>query len=647
MVARPRAPGPRALNRKLVRDLWRLRGQVIAIALVVASGVAVLVMSLSSVESLDETATAYYERYRFADVFAHLKRAPERLAERIAGIDGVQTVETRIVEFATLDVEGFAEPIVGQLVSIPERGESRLNRLALRAGRLVAPGRPDEVVLSEPFAEAQGLAPGDRLRAVVNGHRRALEVVGIALSPEYVYAIGPGQLMPDDERFGVLWMGREALEAAFDLEGAFNEVSLALLRGTSPAAVIARLDRLLDPYGGTGAYARADQVSNWFLMNEIEQLKTMASILPTIFLVVAAFLSNMVLARLIAIERGEIGLLKAFGYRDLEVGWHYAKMVLAMAGLGVVLGWAAGAWLGRFNTEVYAEFYRFPFLYFRPGPAVFAVAALVSLGAALLGSLGAVRRAVTLPPAEAMRPPAPPLYRRTRLSGSEIARWLDQPTRIVLRRLLRSPLRAFLTSAGIAMAIAVLVTSMQWLDSIDHIVEVYFHDAQRQDATVGLVEARSREVVREFARMPGVLAVEPGRSVAVTFRAGARSHRGAIQGVVPEPRLNLVRDAAGYSLSAPTDGLILSTVLADKLGVGQGDSLWIEVRQGRRPTVRLPVVRLFETYIGTPAYMNLTALDRLMREGPRADVVHLLVDRSAERALFAELKTLPAVSAVT
>ena len=636
----------RALDRKLLRDLWRLRGQVLAIALVVASGVAVLVMSLSSIEALDTTATAYYERYRFAEVFAGVKRAPEKLAERIAEIPGVQTVETRIVKFATLDPVGFEEPVIGQLVSIPERGQSVLNRLALRMGRRVAPGQPDEVVLSEPFAEAQGLAPGDRLRAIMNGHKRTLRIVGIALSPEHVYAIGPGQLMPDDERFGVLWMGREALEAAYDLDGAFNDVSLSLLRGASADEVIDRLDHVLDRYGGVGAYARADQVSNWFLMNEIEQLKSMASILPAIFLAVAAFLSNMVLSRLVATERGEIGLMKAFGYSNAEVGWHYAKMVIVMTAVGIALGWAAGAWLGRYNTEIYAELYRFPFLLFRPGPTVFVVAGLVSLAAALLGTLSAVRGAVRLPPAEAMRPPAPPLYRKTRLTSEWLARWLDQPTRIILRQILRWPLRSFFTTTGIAMAVAVLVTSMQWLDSIDRIVDIYFHDAQRQDVTVGLVEAKSSKVMREFERMPGVFAVEPGRIVSATFRNGVRSHRGAIQGVVPEPRLNLVYDAAGRSLTVPSAGLVLSTMLAKKLGVDRGDAVWVEVLEGRRPALQLPVVELFETYIGTPAYMNLAALNRMLFEGPSVGYAHLLVDRAAEPALFAALKDLPEVSAV-
>ena len=636
----------RALNRKLVRDLWRMRGQVLAIAVVVASGVAVLVMSRSALEALQDTAHAYYERYRFAHVFAGLKRAPEHLVERIAAIPGVQVVETRIARYATLDIGGFQEPVVGRLISLPERTEPKLNRLALRGGRFPAPGHPNEAALSEPFAEAHGLKPGDQIQALINGHKRTLSVVGIALSPEFVYAIGPGALMPDDKRYGVLWMGREALAAAYDLDGAFNEVALTLLRGTDPDTVIRALDRLLERYGGVGAVARADQLSNWFLMNEIEQLGTVSRILPLIFLAVAAFLVNMVVARIIATERSEIGLMKAFGYSNTQVGWHYAKMAIAMTSVGIVLGWLVGAWLGRVNTENYAEFYRFPLLVFRPSPELFIVAALVSLAAALAGTLGAVRRAAALPPAEAMRPPAPPMYRQRRASGTLLARWSDQPTRIILRQVRRWPLRSALTGVGIALAVSVMVMASQWIDSIDHIVQVFFFEAQRQDVMVGLVEPQSSTVVGELRHMPGVLAAEPMRIVSTKLRAGHRTHRGAIQGVPPNATLQPVYDAKGRVLPVPAAGLMLSTKLAEKLGVDAGDSVWVEVLEGRRPVRQMPVVQLVETYIGMPAYMDLGALNRLLSEPPSVEYINLLVDEAAAPALFAGLKTLPEVSAV-
>mgnify|MGYP001823862329 CR=1 FL=1 len=635
-----------ALNRKLLRDLWRLRGQVLAIAMVVASGVAVLVMSLATLNSLQETAATYYERYRFADVFASVTRAPEHLAARIGDIPGVQHVETRISKLATLDIAGFGEPVIGQLVSIPERGESVLNRLALLAGRRVQPDHPDEVVLSEPFAEAHRLETGSRLHAIINGKRRQLTVVGIALSPEHVYAIGPGALMPDNRRFGVLWMGREALEAAYDLDGAFNDVTLSLLHGTRPEAVIEPMDQVLGRYGGIGAIARADQLSNWFLVNEIDQLETLARILPTIFLVVAAFLTNMVLARIIAIERSEIGLMKAFGYRNTEIAWHYARLVMAITAVGIVLGWLVGAWFGKISTGLYAEFYRFPLLIYAPQPSTFAIGALVSLGAALAGTFGSLRRAAMLPPAEAMRPPAPTLYRRTRLSTSRIAAWLDQPTRIILRQIVRWPGRSLLTSVGIALSVGVLVMALQWIDSINHIVQVYFFDTQRQDMMVGLVEAQSDTAAHELARMPGVLSVEPMRIVSAYLRHGNRSHRGALTGVPPDAQLQRVYDAGGYVVPLPPGGVVLGTKLAEKLGVTTGDTLQVDVLEGRRPQLQIPVVGVFETYIGIPAFIDLATLNRLLKERPSLEYANLLVDDAARQALYAGLKAMPEISAV-
>jgi putative ABC transport system permease protein len=637
----------RALHRKLLRDLWRLRGQVLAIALVMASGVGVLVMSLTTVESLEETATAYYERYRFGQVFARVERAPEHLADHMRAIPGVQAVETRVVRTAVLDIEGFEEPVIGQLVSVPERAEPRLNRLALREGRYPRIGDPDEAVLSEPFAQAHDLELGEHVRAVINGRWRELTVVGIALSPEYVYAIGPGALMPDDQRFGVLWMGQEALQAAFDLDGAFNDVSLALLRGTDPEAVVDRVDALLGRYGGIGAFARDDQLSNWFLMNEIVQLRTLSTILPTIFLAVAAFLTHMVLGRLIAVERSEIGLLKAFGYRNRDIALHYTQFVLGIGAVGVLLGWTVGYWLGLYNTGIYAEFYHFPFLLFRPGPRPFALAAMVSLGAALIGALGAVRTAAAMPPAEAMRPPAPPLFRRTALGRFSFVQRLDQPTRILLRQVVRWPGRSFITSAGIAMSVAVLVTSMQWLDAINHMVNVYFLEAQGQNLTVGFAEARSSEITRDLARLPGVQTTEPMRSVAAKMRNGRREEREALQGLPARQELYRVYDAGGRALELPPEGVVISTMLAEMLQVRVGDHITVEVLEGRRPVFDVPVVATFETYIGSPAYMDIRALDRLMRERPSVTAVHLRVDENKREALFQDLKTLPRVSSVT
>jgi putative ABC transport system permease protein len=635
------------LNRKLLRDLWRLRGQALAIALIVASGVAVLVMSLATIDALQETASAYYARQHFADVFASAKRAPQSLAARIAAIPGVQLAETRIVRYATVDVEGFGEPVIATLVSVPDHGVSLLNQLTLSRGRPLDAARTDEALVSEAFVQAHGLAPGDHLLVLMNGRQRSVEIAGVALSPEFIYTIGPGALMPDPKRFGVLWMNERVLAAAFDLDGAFDDVSLTLLPGTSERLVIEAVDTLLEPYGGTGAYPRRDQLSYWFVSNEIKQLETMARILPSVFLLVAAFLTNVVLTRLVAIERAEIGLLKAFGYSGAAVAWHYTKLVIAMAGIGVLLGWAGGFWFGRWMTDIYAELFRFPTLIYAPGARAFVISAVVSLGAAVAGAIAAAERAGRLAPAEAMRPPSPPLFRRRELLFPWFERWLDQPTRIVLRQVLRRPLRAFVTSLGAATSVAVLVTALQWIDAINLLVDDFFNRQQHQDVTVGLVEPVRDDVVRAALNLPGVLAAEPQRVVAARLTYEQRSRREAVIGLPVNVELESLHTTDGVAVRVPENGLLMSSALAGILRVGIGDVVTVEVLEGRRSRIEVPVAALFDTYIGTTVYMNLSALTRMIGEPATANALLLRIDPIRRNEFFDALKSIPVVGGAT
>ena len=633
-----------ALGTKLRRELWQMRAQTLAIALVTASGIAVFVMAMGALASLEATRTAFYERYRFAEVFVGLTRAPERVAEAVREIPGVQAVETRVVATADLDVPGFEEPVLGRLMSLPADGVADLNVPHLRSGRLPESGRLDEVLLSEAFAAAQNLRPGDHLFANLDGTRRRLEVVGTALSPEYVYAIAPGALVPDDARYGIVWLPRPALAAAFDLDGAFNDLSLTLLRGVEPQAVIDPLDRLLAPYGGQGAYPRADQLSHFFLDEEIEQLRVIAGVLPVIFLAVAAFLLNTVIHRLVAMERAAIGVLKAFGYSDAAVGWHYVQLVLLMTLPGLVLGLVGGVWLARALTELYAQFFRFPFiqLVFEPGPLILVM--VVTLGAALSGGAAAVRRAVRLTPAEAMRPPTPPNYRGL----AWLARLhLDQPSLMIFRHLVRFPLRASFSVLGIAAAVAILLTSQHFLDAVEALIEHELELARRYDLAVTLFEPRHARAETELANLPGVLAVEPARQLAVRFVNGPIRERGSVTGVTPEARLERILDADARPVIVPEAGLILSRALATKLRVGRGDVLTVEVMEGRRPTLELHVAGVVETYLGTAAFMHLDGMAEALREAPRPSELRLLVDPLAEREVIERLRQRPEIAGVT
>ncbi len=637
-----------ALNRKLIRDLWHVKGQAIAISLVIAVGVVMLVMYGSAFDSLRLSQESYYDRQRFADIFVTLKRAPLRLRERIANIPGVAQVETRVVVDVTLDVEGLSEPATGRLISIPARRRSILNDVVIRRGRYIDGTRPDEVIVNEAFALAHDLTPGDTVTAIVNGRRRDLEVVGFGLSPEFIYTIRPGELIPDDTRFGVFWMERRALASAFDMEGGFNDVTLSLMPGAREEDVIQRLDTLIETYGGFGAIARELQLSHWSLTQEMNGLEGVGRVVPLIFLVIAAFLLNVVLTRMVSVQREQIAALKALGYANSAIGWHYTKWALAIAATGAALGTAGGAAMGNAMMSIYNQFFQFPELTYRLLPSVVISGVAVSLLAGVLGAATAVRRAVRLPPAEAMRPQPPARYRVSLVEQLGLQKLLSQPARIVLRNIQRQPVRSFASIIGIAFSVAMLIAGTFSLDAMDEMMDVQFSVAQHQDVTISFVEAASRSARHEIQRLPGVLSVEPTRQIPARLRFGSRTRQLSISGRPEEPRLNRVLEVTDLSpVSLPPDGLVLSRKLAEILAVGRGDTVRVEILLGARPIRDVVVADVVKEYMGISAYMEINSLRRLLRESDTLSGGFITVDPSQIELLYRALKATPAVAGVT
>jgi putative ABC transport system permease protein len=636
-----------ALNRKLIRDLFHLRGQVVAVALVVACGIAAFVAMRSVYYSLLGSQDAYYRQYRFADVFANLKRAPEPLAARIRAIPGVAAAETRIVANVTLDVPGVEEPARGRIISIPERRSPTLNDLHVISGRYIEAGKREEVIVSGAFSDANNLRPGDMLTAVINGRWQKLRIAGVAISPEYVYEIGGGEMFPDSRRFGVMWMSREALGPAFNMEGAFNDVALSLSPGANESEVIEELDALLEDYGALGAYARADQTSHHFISNEIAELQVTSTFIPTVFLGVTAFLIHLTLSRLVATQRDQIAVLKAFGYGNLAIGLHYLKLAFAAVLGGVALGVAAGWWFGYGITALYTEYFRFPVLRYTPGAGVVLTAVAISLASSGVGAFAAVWRAVSLPPAEAMRPEPPARFRAGFIERLGLKHFLSPAVRIIVRNLARRPVKAFLNTLGISLSVALLVTGFYlYQDAISRVVDVMFRTVYREDVSVVFNEPRPASVRYDVARLPGVMRVEAHRYVPARLRFGHRTRRLALTGLEPGAELWRVVDADYRVHEPPPDGVALTTKLAERLGVKPGDTLTVEVMEGARPMRQLTVTGTVDDLIGMSAYMDIRALNRLMREGGSVSGLHLMVDENALPALYATLKQTPAVRSV-
>lgn len=633
-----------ALDRKLLRDFRRLWAQALAIALVLACGVAILLTTFGTYISLEETRTAYYERNRFADVFADATRAPRWLLRDIREIEGVRAADARIAEFAVLDVPGREETVTARILSLPAGGPGHLNTPILRRGRLPAPGAVDEVAVNEPFAQANHLGTGDTFLANLNGHQRELTLTGTLLSPEFIYTIGPGALMPNNETFGILWMPETAVAAAFDMEGAFNNVTLKLNRGASIDDVIDRLDDLLDPYGGFGAYGRDVQISNSFIESELEQQKTAAMILPPIFYVISAFLVSMVIGRIIALERSEIGLLKAIGYSDVEICVHYLLLAVLIAMAGTLIGWGAGTWLSRELARLYARFFDFPYLIYNLSYSSYALSGLLAVASAALGAARSALRAARLPPAVAMAPPAPPRFKRTLFDRMVAALHPTQPVVMILRSLMRWPVRSAFTALGLALAVAVLVATSFFPAALNEMIATTFDRSNRQDAMLMFEPDVPETALAAVAGLPGVLRAEGQYYQSAVLRHAHREKDVAIEARRPGADLARIIGADGEVVDPPSHGLLLSRRLAGQLAVGPGDVIEVELLGGLNETHEVPVAGIVTQYVGLGAYMDVETLSRLLRQAPRISVANLEVDTGALPELHKVLKDTPELS---
>jgi putative ABC transport system permease protein len=628
------------LYRMLWRDIWHLRGQVLASALVIACGVATLLAMRSTYHSLLAAQNSYYAEYRLADVFAQVKRAPLSVAEQARAIVGVSAVYARVVKSVSIDVPGLDDPATARIVGVPAQRRGMLNGLHLVSGRYAAAGRGDEVIASAVFANANALRVGDQIAAVLNGRRRELQIVGMAMSPEFVYEVAPGSLLPDNRRYGVLWMDADVLGYAFNMHGAFNDINLSLEPDASLAGVISDLDRLLERYGGLGAYGRDEHPSHRFVADELAEIQVSTSVIPTMFLVIASFLVYVTLARIITLQRPEIGLLKAFGYSDLRVGLHYLQFALLIALLGLLLGIPAGAALGRYFLAIYSTFRRLS----RPAAGV--VAATPQPAGRRRGArFGG--RSLALAPADAMKPPAPASYRPGwigRLSDS----WrLHPPARMILRNLGRRPARAAMTVVAVSSAVALMVVGRFSVDAVSLMLDIQFDSTMRGDLTVLFNEPRPPAAVLAVGRLDGVLRAEPFRSVPVWMRNGSRTKRVEIQGVSSSAELRRVLNRQLLPVTMPADGLVLSRKLAEILDATMGGKVAVEVIQGARLTTDLTVALIVDEYIGLGAYMDSVALSRLLREEDAVSGVYLRIDPQQRQALNAQLKRMPVVAGVT
>ena len=637
----------RSLSRKLLRDVWRTRAQVASIGLVLSGGVLCVMAIRGAASSLVRARDDYYQRTHFADVFASLTRAPDAVTARLAAIPGVSAVATRVVKDVRLDVPGLDRPATGRLISLPPVGtDDHVNRMSVLRGRSITPGADDEVLVNGRFVESNHLALGDTLVAVINERRALLRIVGVGAAPDFLYEEAGGGMAVDERTFGILWAPAELVTDATGMHGAFNDVALELRPEARAAEVIGAVDSLLVPYGGRGAIERKDQLSHRVVQNELQQLGVMGMAFPAFFIGVAAFLAGMVLTRLVATEREQIAVLKAFGYSSITIARHYVAYAAIAVAFGVVVGIALGTWLGRRFTTLYADILRIPGLHFRIDWVAMTIAMTVLALATLAGAARAVFAAARLTPAAGMQPPLPTRYGPLLLDRLGLGGRLPAAVRMVLRGIERHPARAMLGAAGVAAALGLMSGSLSLYDASRRMIEVQFRIGHRETLAVALATSVPDVVRTRFATLPGVTHVELTRVVPVRLHHAGHARTLALTGLESGAVLHRLVDVDGHTRAVPPDGVVISAALGRVLDARAGDTLQAELleKDATRPLV---VVGLLDELMSPNAYMELGALNHLTGEAPQVNGVLLQVAGAPSEALYAEMRDMPRVIGIS
>ena len=351
----------RALHHKLIRDLLGNTGTLLSVVAIIAIGTGMFIGFGSSQRILEAGQADYYRDYRFADFWVDVKKAPLSVVEQIAELPEIAALDARVVFDVILDIPGNARPLSGRLISTPGNLDRTLNGVCLIRGSGFSDNRDEEVILSEAFAKEHRLEVGDRIKLILNRKRESFVIVGTAISPEYVYMVrGPGDLIPDPGHFGVLYVKDRYARDVLDFKDACNQVTGRLVPDANVHVdtLLDRIDRMLSPYGVLELTPRHRQASHRFLSDEIRGLRVSATIMPAIFLGVAALVLNILMIRLTQRQRTTIGTLKALGYSDRSVMAHYLLFGVVVGIAGAIVGTGLGISFTYAMITVYKGFFQ-------------------------------------------------------------------------------------------------------------------------------------------------------------------------------------------------------------------------------------------------------------------------------------------------
>ena len=642
----------RVLTKKLLRGLTLKKGQFIAVVSVVAIAIMLFIAMSNSYQNLRSSQLDFYNKNHFADYYFQVVKAPDRIIKQIENVPGVNKASGRITEDLAL-IKADDSRATARIVTYDLEDENSLNSLYMLSGRIFSSNSPSgeiEAVVDPQFMAANRLLPGDQISIVKEGRKINVRVVGSATGPEFIYVVKDAVTMfPDPEIFGIVMLPNRQAQQVFNMSGQINQVLIDINPGVKEDEIVKEIEEILTPYGLLASYPRDDQISHSMLEAEIDGLQSIASVLPVIFLLIAAAIQFVIIRRMIKTQRSQIGIMKAIGYKNREIKGHYIIFSLLVGICGALAGTIFGLLISSYITDMYAMFFNLPEKILGYNLQVIGYAFLLSTVISAGAGWSAANTVAGIQPAESMRPETPKISSHSRMESMSFV-WsrLTPQWKMSIRSIRRNKGRFIVTLLGVVFAVTLMMMAFGTNDSVNYMMAKHFDLDRKYDLQVSFSNPVKEGDLLELSRLQGVEQVEGYFDLPVKISYQGRSEDELLTAYPLDLQLKNIFDSRNQPIKVPESGIMINKNTALKLGVKAGDEVTVEtlLPMGPNHIEKIKIAGLNTQMFGGGSYINLQAANRIIKESGLVSGAMIKIEPGMEKQVENEVNKMMKVSSM-
>ncbi len=597
------------LFKKVVRTMLENKRSYVACILIIAVGMASYSAFSNVVQGLYSAKEEYYRDFKFADVFSTVTAMPINKTDELKNMKGIEDVSARLIKDVRVVLPQKDKIITLRLIGV-DADAVKLNNYFVTGNNLV---NDKDLLLGKGFFDYYKYKFGDTINLIISGRIYTFNISGMAQSPEYVYTIPDnGGMFPDSSAFDIAFVKKETLEKITNSIGIVNNVAFKLSGGTTFEDIKSPLESELKKYGMLSLVEQKNQVSNFMLGQELTQLQSTATSMPSLFLIISAVILYIVLRRVIEQERTQVGTLKAFGYSNREVLFHYLQFGFITGFLGGTIGSLLGIPLSSSMLTMYTQFFNFPHINATFSSAYIVGGTLLATLTGVFAAFMAVKSLLKLSPADAMRPASPNIVNSFSLDGNFFVKtFLNSTGRMSLRYIFRNKMRSIFILLSITISFGIMSFIFSYNIMMDQIIFDQLTKVQIYDLKVGLKNAVPYNVaIKALSEVRGIDDIDALLEVPVTMKYKNIAINGLITSISEDSSLYKIIDDHYKQYLPPKDGIILNKNIAKKLGIEKNSVIEISTPMFKNK-IEIRVADVISQNFGSGCYIDSDAFCKI------------------------------------